>query len=357
MPTPLARRLGLSLPIVQAPMAGGWTTPELVAAVSNAGGLGMLAGGRVTADQLRELIRATRHLTARPFGVNLQVPIVTPEEAARPANPEPLRRLRVERGLPAEPGPAPAWVGPDEAAGIVLREGVRILSVVMGPPGAWLAEVRVAGATVMATVTTVAEALEVERDGVDVVIAQGSEAGGHRSTFHPGPSDTWPLIGTMALVPQVVDAVKLPVIAAGGIMDGRGVIAALALGAEAAQLGTRFLLARESGAPPAYRRRLLDADETATVVTDAYTGRPARGIRNRFLELITGQGGTPLPWPRQGALGAELYRASMGEDGEWAPLLAGQGLRLVTAEQAAGEIMLELARVGREVRERLPSWE
>jgi nitronate monooxygenase len=357
MPTPLARRLGLTLPVVQAPMAGGWTTPELVAAVSNAGGLGMLAGARVTAEQLRELIRATRRLTPRPFGVNLQVPIITPEEAARTANPEPLRRLRVERGLPAEPGPAPAWVAQDEAAGIALGEGVRILSVVMGPPGAWLSHARTAGAVVMATVTTVAEALEVERDGVDIVIAQGSEAGGHRSTFRPGSSDTWPLVGTMALVPQVVDAVKLPVIAAGGIMDGRGVIAALALGAEAAQLGTRFLLARESGATPAYRRHLLESDETATVVTDAYTGRPARGIRNRFLERVAGQGGTPLPWPRQGALGAELYRASFAEDGEWAPLLAGQGLRLAKAEQAAADIMRELARVGREVRDRLPRWE
>jgi nitronate monooxygenase len=357
MPTPLARRLGLRLPIVQAPMAGGWTTPKLVAAVSNAGGLGMLAAGRVTAGRLRELIRATRGLTPQPFGVNLQVPVVTPEEAARPANPEPLRRLRVERGLAADPESAPVWVGPDEAVGIALAEGGRILSVVMGPPGAWLSQARSADAVVMATITTVAEALEVERDGVDVVIAQGSEAGGHRSTFRPGSSDTWPLIGTMALVPQVVDAVKLPVIAAGGIMDGRGVIAALALGAEAAQLGTRFLLARESGATPAYRRRLLEADETATVVTDAYTGRPARGIRNRFLERITGEGGIPLPWPQQGALGAELYRASFADDGEWAPLLAGQGLRLATAEQPAADIVRELARGARDVRERLPSWE
>jgi len=357
MPTPLAGRLGISLPIVQAPMAGGWTTPELVAAVSNAGGLGMLAGARVTADQLRELIRTTGRLTSRPFGVNLQVPIVAPEEAARPANPEPLRQLLVERGLPDEPRPGPAWVPGDEAAGIALAEGVRILSVVMGPPGAWLAEARAAGAVVMATVTTVAEALEVERDGVDVVIAQGSEAGGHRSTFRPGPSDTWPLIGTMALVPQVVDAVRLPVVATGGIMDGRGVIAALALGAEAAQLGTRFLLARESGATPAYRRRLLEADETATAVTDAYTGRPARAIRNRFLERLAAEGGTPLPWPRQGALAGELYRASFAEDGEWAPLLAGQGLRLANAGQDAAEIVRELARIGRDVRERLPRWD
>ena len=356
MPTPLARRLGLSLPIVQAPMAGGWTTPELVAAVSDGGGLGMLAGARVTPDQLRELIHVTRRLTSRPFGLNLQVPIVSSTEAARPANAEPLRRLRVEHGLSPEPAPTPAWVGPDDAVAIALEEGIRILSVVMGPAGSWLPEARRAGAVVMATVTTVAEALEVEADGVDAVIAQGGEAGGHRSTFRPGPPDRWPLIGTMALVPQVVDAVRLPVIAAGGIMDGRGVIAALALGAEAAQLGTRFLLARESGTTAPYRRRLLDADETATVVTDAYTGRPARGIRNRFLERMTEQGGTPLPWPRQGALGAELYRASFTEDGEWAPLLAGQALRLAVREASAAEIMRELADTAREVRERLPEW-
>lgn len=337
-------------------MAGGWTTPELVAAVSEAGGLGMLAGGRVTADRLRELIRATRALTSRPFGLNLQVPIVSPEEAARPGNPEPLRRLRVEQGLAPEPAASPAWVGPDEAAAIALGEGIRILSVVMGPAGAWLSEARGAGALVMATITSVVEALEVEADGVDVVIAQGAEAGGHRSTFRPGAPDRWPLIGTMALVPQVVDAVKLPVIAAGGIMDGRGVIAALALGAEAVQLGTRFLLARESGATPAYRRRLLQADETATVVTDAYTGRPARAIRNRFLERMTEEGAAPLPWPRQGALGAELYRASFAADGEWAPLLAGQGLRLAIREQDAGDIMRELSATARELRARLPEW-
>jgi len=337
-------------------MAGGWTTPDLVAAVSNAGGLGMLAGGRVTPDQLRELIRATRRLTSRPFGLNLQVPIVPPEEAARPANAEPLRRLRVEHGLPPEPAGAPAWVGPDEAVAIALAEGIRILSVVMGPAGSWLSEARKAGAVVMATVTTVAEALEVEAGGVDVVVAQGSEAGGHRSTFRPGAPDRWPLIGTMALVPQVVDAVSIPVIAAGGIMDGRGVIAALALGADAAQLGTRFLLARESGTTGPYRRRLLQADETATIVTDAYTGRPARGIRNRFLERMAEEGGTPLPWPRQGALGAELYRASFAEDGEWAPLLAGQGLRLATADAPAAEIVRELTDTAREVRERLPRW-
>ncbi|HKU62959.1 MAG TPA: nitronate monooxygenase [Gemmatimonadales bacterium] len=356
MPSPLARRLGLTVPIVQAPMAGGWTTPELVAGVAEAGGLGMLAGGRVTADRLRDLIRATRRLTARPFGLNLQVPIISPEEASRPGNPEPLRRLRVEHGLPPDPAGSPTWVGPDEAAAIALAEGIRILSVVMGPAGSWLSEAHGAGALVMATVTTVAEALEVEAGGVDVVVAQGSEAGGHRSTFRPGAPDRWPLIGTMALVPQVVDAVKLPVIAAGGIMDGRGVMAALALGAEAAQLGTRFLLARESGATPAYRRRLLEADETATVVTDAYTGRPARAIRNRFLQRMADQGGTPLPWPRQGALGAELYRASLAEDGEWAPLLAGQGLRLADREQGAADIMRDLTATAREVRARLADW-
>jgi|1186.fasta_scaffold01704_3 nitronate monooxygenase len=356
MPTPLARRLGLAVPIVQAPMAGGWTTPELVAAVAEAGGLGMLAGARVTAEQLRELIQVTRRLTARPFGLNLQVPVITLEEAARPGNPEPLRRLRVEYGLTPEPATTPQWVAAEEAVAIALAEGVRILSVVMGPPGAWLAEARGAGAIVMVTVTTVAEALEAERDGADVVIAQGAEAGGHRSTFRPEDAASWPLIGTMALVPQLVDAVRLPVIAAGGIMDGRGVIAALALGADAAQLGTRFLLARESGATPAYRRRLLEAHETDTVVTDVYSGRPARGIRNRFLDRMAEEGGMPLPWPRQGALGAELYRASFAEDGEWAPLLAGQGLRLAVREQATAEIMRELTATAREVRERLARW-
>jgi nitronate monooxygenase len=212
----------------------------------------------------------------------------------------------------------------------------------MGSPVAYVERLHAAGTFVIGSATTVAEALELESAGVDAIVAQGSEGGGHRSTFVAREPEDTPLVGTMALVPQVVDAVGIPVIAAGGIMDGRGVAAALALGAQAAQLGTRFLLAEESGTTPGYRRRLLDAVETDTVVTNVFTGRVARAIRNSLIEEFTRAGARPLPWPRQTLAATDIYRASLAADGEWAPLLAGQGLRMARRVQPAAEIVAEL---------------
>src|SRR5262249_54884371 len=159
----------------------------------------------------------------------------------------------------------------------VCEARIPIVSFAMGDPAPFIDRLKRNDAFVVAMATTVEEARRLEAAGVDAIVAQGSEAGGHRSTLGP-PGDQLHPIGTLALVPQVADAVEVPVIAAGGIMDGRGVLAALALGAQAAQLGTRFLRARESGAFPAYRRRLREAMETDTVVTRALTGRPARAL-------------------------------------------------------------------------------
>jgi nitronate monooxygenase len=194
---------------------------------------------------------------------------------------------------------------------------------------------------VVSMVSTVEEALLVVERGADVVVAQGAEAGGHRSTFELGPDDDPPLVGTLALVPQVVDAVGVPVVAAGGIADGRGLVAALALGAAGVQMGTRFLLARESGAHPAYRRRLLAATEEDTVVTRVFTGRPARALRNRFVDEYLSAGSEPLAWPLQRAAAGDVYRASQSaDDGDYSPLLAGQGLRLLKEDGlAAAEIV------------------
>jgi nitronate monooxygenase len=207
----------------------------------------------------------------------------------------------------------------------------------------------------MASVTTVAEAEAAEAAGADIVVAQGAEAGGHRSTFEPLPLASLPLVGTMALLPAVVDAVAVPVVAAGGIMDGRGIVAALALGAQGVQLGTRFLLAQESGTTPAYRQHLLRAVETDTVVTDVFTGKAARGLRNAFVRTFEETGVRPLAWPRMAFAAMDIYRASYIADGDWAPLLAGQGVRLARREQPAGEIVRELIEEARRVREQLPS--
>jgi nitronate monooxygenase len=193
---------------------------------------------------------------------------------------------------------------------------------------------------VLSMVTTVEEAVLVAQGGADVVIAQGAEAGGHRSTFKVGPNGEAPLVGTMALVPQVVDAVDVPVVAAGGVMDGRGFLAALALGATGAQVGTRFLLARESGAHPAYRERLLAATEEDTLVTHVFTGRPARELRNRFVEEYQDAGPEPLAWPLQSVAASDIYQASQSaNNGDYSPLLAGQGLRMLKDNQGAAEIV------------------
>lgn len=355
MPTPLARSLGLTLPIIQAPMSG-WTTPELVAAVSEGGGLGMVPATRLSAEQLREMFDRVAGLTRRPFGVNLLAPVVTDLEAARAGGTTILEEARRRFGLPPEPAAPPPMVTPAEGLALALEARVPVVTFAMGCPADLIADARRAKATVMVSVTTVEEALEAERAGADAIVAQGAEAGGHRATFDPASHESLPLVGTMALVPQVVDAVAVPVVAAGGIMDGRGVMAALALGAQAAQLGTRFLLAAESGTTPSYRRRLLEAVETDTVVTEVYTGRPARGLNNEMSRAFARAGETPLPWPQQAVLGNEVYRASYARDGEWAPLLAGQGLRLARREEDARAIVAELAEEAQRVRAALPQW-
>lgn len=343
--TPLCDLLGIRYAIIQAPMAGGWTTPELVSEVSNAGGLGMLAGARVSPERLREDIRTVKAQTDRPFGVNF---LLAPPEESDSRNVVAVQRFldrfRAELDLP--PGEDDLELPPftlSEQLEIVFEERVPILSVALGDPGGLTERAHAEGMLVTSMVTTVEEAVLVAEGGVDVVIAQGAEAGGHRSTFEPGPEGEVPLVGTLALVPQVVDAVDVPVVAAGGIVDGRGLLAALALGAAGAQFGTRFLLAAESGAHPAYRKRLLDATETHTIVTRAFTGRPARGLRNRFVEEYLNAGPEPLGWQLQSIAAGDIYGASRsGDEDDYSPLLAGQGLRMLKDGQGAAEIVAEL---------------
>jgi nitronate monooxygenase len=328
-------------PVVQAPMAGGWTTPTLVAAVCEAGGFGFLAGARLTADDLRAQIAEVRRRTGRAFGLNFLIPTVAPGDTEGGLDHPVLAGIRRSLGLPQQPTGPPRPATVNDALEIAIQERIAVVSFAMGSPAPYVERLHRAGVSVVGTATTVAEAEEVAAAGADAVVAQGAEAGGHRSTFVAGGAEL-PLVGTMALVPQVVDAVSIPVLAAGGIMDGRGVRAALALGAVAAQIGTRFLLAAESGAPAGYRRRLIEAVETDTLVTDVFSGRPARGLRNRFVEAFEAGGAAPLPWPRQGQSAAEIYRRSLETSGDWAPLIAGQGLRLARREQPAGEIVAEL---------------
>jgi len=340
-PTPLCRQLGIELPIVQAPMAGGWTTPALVAAVSNAGGLGMLAGARISADALRTQVEAVRALTDRPFGVNFLLAPPDPAPHDCGAMQTALDRGRARLGLPRGPALPSLSASPlAEQLAYVCEAKIPVVGFAMGDPAPFVARIKDYGGFVMAMACTVEDAGRLTAGGVDAIVAQGSEAGGHRSLLDARASTDPPLIGTLALVPQVVDAVRVPVIAAGGIMDGRGVFAALSLGAQAAQLGTRFLLARESGAFPAYRRRLCEAQETDAVMTLAISGRPARALRNELVRAVDGAGIPPLPWPYQALAADDIYRAAVAaDDADWAPLLAGQGLRLARSEGTAAQII------------------
>jgi nitronate monooxygenase len=340
----LLRRLGVTHPIIQAPMAGGATTPELVAAVCEAGALGFVAGAYLTPEQLLETSRLVRARTSRPFGVNLFAPLPVP---AVPPDPGPaLHRLapyHAELGLPAPRLPEPAPDPFDELFGAALESGASVFSFTFGiAPEVAIDAAKRRGMLVVGTATTVDEAVRLERVGVDAVVAQGSEAGAHRGTFAADFAAA--MIGTMALVPQVVDAVGVPVIASGGIMDGRGLVAALALGADAVQLGTAFLTCDEAGAPEAYKDAILRAREDQTRVTRAFSGRPARGIVNRFLLDVDGGGGEEaiLPYPLQNSLTRPL-RAAAARQGqaELLSLWAGQGVRLAR-RQPAGALVARL---------------
>jgi nitronate monooxygenase len=342
--TPLCKLLGIGYPIIQAPMAGGWTTPDLVCSVCEAGGFGVLAGARVSPEKLREDIRTVKARTDRPFGVNFLIasPIEGNEDVASVQSF--LDRFRERLDLPE--GETDITLPPSplqEQLEIVFEERVPLLSTAMGDPGDLVERAHDEGMLISAMVTTVEEAVRVAERGVDVVVAQGAEAGGHPSTFEVGQDREAPLVGTMALVPRVVDAVDVPVVAAGGIADGRGIVAALALGASGVQLGTRFLVARESGAHRAYRERLLRAVETDTVVTNVFTGRPARGLRNRLAEEYLRDGPEPLGWPLHAVAAGDIYSASRAADeGDYSLLLAGQGLGLLREEQGAAEIVAQL---------------
>jgi len=312
METALTRLIGIEVPIIQAPI-GTLTNPRLAAAVSNAGGLGMLAQGGAEPDHLRRIVAETQGLTGHPFGVNLN-----------------LRRPQGERVAAA------------------LEAGVRVVSLFWGDPSPHVAAVHAAGALVTSTAGSAAEARRHADAGVDVVIAQGWEAGGH----------VWGGVATLPLVPAVVDAVApLPVVAAGGIADGRGLAAVLALGAAGAWLGTRFVMSEEAGALPAYLARLRDGRETDTVYSQLFDGgwpdSPHRTLRNDLIDAWEAAG-RPGPGARAGegevvgrtAAGDPIARyqsVSPGEgfqgDVEELPMWAGQSVGALHDVLPAGEIV------------------
>jgi nitronate monooxygenase len=353
--TALTRRFALRHPIIQAPMAGGGNTPALVAAVCGAGALGSIGAAYLTPPQIAEAARAVRARTDRPFGINLFAPQPMPEPPRDPAPAlERVAPFFAELGLAPPTLPMPPADGFGAQLGPVLDSGASVFSFTFGSlPAAVLEAARDRRMFVMGTATTVEEAIALEKAGVDAVVAQGSEAGGHRGTF--AGSFEGGMIGTIALVPQIVDAVKVPVVASGGIMDGRGIVAALALGASAVQMGTAFLTCAEAGVPEAYKEAIFAAREHETRVTRAFSGRPARGIVNRFMTGVDAAGTADaiLPFPLQNMLTRPLRNAAAKQgSAEYLSLWAGQGVRLAR-RQSAAELV---ARLGGEVDAVLRRW-
>ena len=310
--TPLCDLLGIELPIIQAPMAGGATTPELVAAVSAAGALGSFGHTFSGADAMRADAAALRARTTRPFALNLfatPIPVEPPVDVQRPAI-EAVRRELEGRGLAVPERVPPPYAPPFDAqldAVCEIRPAVFTTHLGDLTPAA-IARLRGLGIRVGSAATSVREARHLEAGGVDFVVAQGTEAGGHRGTFLGDPEHA--MTGTLALVRQIVRAVRVPVVAAGGIMDGAGVAAVLALGAQAAQLGTAFAVCVESGVTPTHKKAVASMDGDETTITRAFTGKPARAVRNRFTSAADEQGWTLLPFPIQAKLTAPLRAAS-----------------------------------------------
>jgi nitronate monooxygenase len=325
----------LPIPIAQSPMVGA-SLDGLAVAVSAAGGLGALAAGALAPDEIGPAIERVRGRTDRPFVVNL---LMAPRGDPRPGEvAEALARLApwyAELGL--APPEAPNRFAPDFEAQF---EAV----VAAAPPAAsftfdiltpsQVARLQAAGTYVIGTATTVAEARAWAAAGADGVCAQGFEAGGHRGHFLSDPEAS--LVGTLALVATIRAAVELPVIAAGGIMDGRGVAAALALGAAAAQMGTAFLLADEATTSAPWRRAVATAGDDATRLTRAFTGRYARGVENRFMRLMHGVQDAVPAYPVQNRLTQPLRAAAVQADApDLISLWAGQGVALTQSGGAA----------------------
>lgn len=341
--TRLTRRLGIDLPIIQAPMAGGGDTARLVAAVSNAGGMGSIGAAYLTPEQILDRVRTVREQTSKPFGINLFAPQQKPEvtDQLLEAAVQRIAPFYAELGLPAPGRPsAPATLFEDQVSACV-ESGAAVFSFTFGiVPKDAIEAARSRGMLVVGTATTVKEAQALVDAGVDAMVVQGSEAGGHRGSF--AQSFEQGMIGTMALVPQIVDAVDVPVIASGGIMDARGITAALALGASAVQMGTAFLTCEEAGVSRAYREAILSANEDQTSLTRAFSGRPARGVVNKMLADYARDPDGILPFPLQNVLTRPLRtKASELNRAEFLSLWAGQGVRMARRESAA-ELMRRL---------------
>ena len=347
---------GIEVPIVLAGM-GGASTPRLAAAVSNAGGLGILGAAACGPAELRSWIEETRSLTDRPFGVDTLLPASVrrgKSTKAPPGGPSPMEQIPTHQEfarkfLEAEgleiPPPRVADPGADEEATftkgffeaqmeVVIEEKVPVYAAGLGNPAPWLDRMRANGTKVIAVVGAVRHARQVAETGVDVIVAQGHDAGGHNSP-----------IGTMALVPQVVDAVgDIPVLAAGGISDGRGIAASFMLGAEGAWIGSAFLATEEATLFDFQKQAIVDATDEGTTVSRSITGKPARQIKNRWAQAYANADIEPLPMPFQSFIASPVMQAATAaKRADIWPGFAGQGIGMIRSIVPAGDLLRRLA--------------
>src|SRR3954453_23767464 len=332
--TRISTKLGIKYPIIQGPL-GGLSSQRLTAAVSNFGGLGSFGAHGLTPEAINDVIAQIRSLTSKPFAMNLWVS--TEDEGARKSDENAFNRSLAPLAvhIAAFGAPRPKYqpysrMRFEDQARVLLDQRVPVFSFIYGiPPREILEECRAKRIVTIATATTPEESSALQDAGVDAIVASGFEAGGHRGSFLRAVEDS--LTGTFSLVPQIADTVNVPVIAAGGIADARGVVAALVLGAGAVQMGTAFLACEESGASPLHREVLRGKNAGDTALTRGFTGRLARGIHNRLLEE-SNQAGTPiLPYPLQRRLVRNLaIPAEAAGRSDLLPLWAGQSANLST---------------------------
>ena len=342
--TPWMARLGMQHPIIQAPMAG-TSTPQLAAAVSHAGGLGSVGIGAYGVEQAGQHIAQTHALTTRAFNVNLFCHLTAAADAQREA--AWLAHLAPEFERFGATPPAAlrciyaSAVGNAPLQAMLLRQRPQVVSFHFGlPEAAFIESLRSAGITTLACATSLEEARQIEQAGVDVIVAQGMEAGGHRGCFVPEEDR---LLSTLALVQILVRHTRLPVVAAGGIMDGTGIAAALQVGACAVQMGTAFILCPESAASQAYRAELQSDSAQHTAITAAISGRPARGMFNRLHQLGRDYAGALPAYPMVYDAGKALHQAASAQgSSDYAAHWAGQGAPLARAMPAA-ELVRTLA--------------
>lgn len=331
---PVVKQLRLDAPIVQGPFGGGLSAVDLVVAVSESGGLGSFGVHHLGADGIRDVAAKIRARTRRSFALNLWIPLRDSDDPRLTDAQweQALELLAPYYGVLGVPLPArPARFAPryEEQIETVLELKPAVFSFVFGVPSTGVLErCRSAGIATLGAATTPGEAKLLADAGVDMIVATGFEAGGHRVSFLQEPEDC--LTGTLALVPQVADLVKVPVIAAGGIADGRGIAAALKLGASAAQIGTAFLACEESNAHPLHRAKLFSPDAQRTSLTRAFSGRLARSIHNDFIDAFRGEERRLPPYPVQNWLTAQFRAAALAAgradiislwSGQAAPLL------------------------------------